>query len=268
MKYCTKRVFAPALIACVGFIQPCEAADDTWYVGAAGGISFLEQPELHHMDQTLFTPFGPFPGYPQQLFPIRRQAVPEFDVGYAVSLVAGRRVSRWFRAELELALDQQELDTVRTVTGSSIVVFEGTFEPADIVRQGNGVTHAASGQLSSYSFFVNGWFDVPLDSEIKPYIGGGAGVSLVDADLSWGSTAPPPIPVVANGYDFTDWGLALQIGGGLRMSITDRLTIDLGYRYRTISGIDFSPRVARLRQINADVTSHNVLAGISFALAK
>ncbi len=71
----------------------------------------------------------------------------------------------------------------------------------------------------------NGWFDFNAAGALHPYIGGGIGGARVEVrDFSAQSAG-------GGGFTDDDIVLAYQGGVGINFDITDRTTIDLGYRY-------------------------------------
>jgi len=81
---------------------------------------------------------------------------------------------------------------------------------------------------------ANAYIDLPLNSVIKPYVGGGVGYGFVNVD---------------SGHDHD--GLATALTGGITFDVSSIVAIDVGYRYRRLWG-DF------------DLDEHQVTAGLRF----
>jgi opacity protein-like surface antigen len=118
---------------------------------------------------------------------------------------------------------------------------------------------SASGHLNQGYFLSNIWKDFDLGM-ITPYIGGGLGFGtekFSNASLDGNALS-----------DKTGFGIAGQFGLGARVNISDNLSLDLGYRYKSIidamilagDGVDFGE--------NYDVATHNHLiqAGVTYGL--
>ncbi|MGE0008820.1 MAG: outer membrane protein [Parvibaculaceae bacterium] len=127
---------------------------------------------------------------------------------------------------------------------------------------GRNDTYDGHGQFGIVTFMANLWYDVPLSEELKPYIGGGAGLAIVDADVGYpDSTDFDPI------FDDSQVAFAFQVGAGLRWQAWEHVTLDVGYRLRGIDGPKFDGEVDLFQGIdeyNAGwMWSHNVIGGIS-----
>lgn len=92
--------------------------------------------------------------------------------------------------------------------------------------------------LDTYSVLLNGYFDLPLNSFIKPYIGGGVGYGWAEAS--------------AGGASVDDDGFAFAGMAGVSFDMTQQMALDVGYKFRNIS------------VSGQDVQDHMVRAGIRF----
>ncbi len=72
------------------------------------------------------------------------------------------------------------------------------------------------GEVRSLAFLVNGYYDIPVGSNMIPYIGGGLGVANVEFESA--------------GED-DDTVFAFQIGAGLGYAVTPNVTLSLDYRF-------------------------------------
>ncbi|MBN72397.1 MAG: hypothetical protein CME32_24335 [Gimesia sp.] len=110
-----------------------------------------------------------------------------------------------------------------------------------------------------WSVMTNCWLDFPLKNNKTIYIGGGIGanggkVSIDDTYVSGQSR-----------FNRFAW----QIGGGVTWDVSQRVTLDLGYRYMDYGSTfvdlndNFNPNNAAGNYI-ADLTSHQVMLGIRF----
>ena len=80
------------------------------------------------------------------------------------------------------------------------------------------------------SYMVNGYFDLPTEGPLKPYIGGGIGFATVSIDWVTPAFFFSSVPVA----DDNDSGLAYQLSAGIGYEINQRFTVTLGYRYFAI----------------------------------
>jgi outer membrane protein W len=125
------------------------AADDDWYIRAAGGISWIDDDD----SADLTDPAG------------TQNADASFDPGYTVSLAVGRWFNRNWRADLEWAYRSNDNDEV--------VLDDGRI--------------ADDGNFASSSLSVNAYYHFTDGREIgriSPYLGAGlAWVNEIDIDL-------------------------------------------------------------------------------------
>lgn len=118
-------------------------------------------------------------------------------------------------------------------------IFEDVRTELEFSYQRNGLgDFSASGAFAGQPFnsdasfqtatvFGNVWFDLDFlgGDRIKPYIGGGVGLGVIDANLFDNLGAIQDIDV--DGAVF-----AYQLGFGLNFGITQRLDLGAGYRFR------------------------------------
>ncbi|MEN6542486.1 outer membrane beta-barrel protein [Parvibaculum sp.] len=148
------------------------------------------------------------------------------------------------RGELELAYAKYDLSSI-TATGS-----EG---PADIWPTDSEpyVDHygSLSGDVSVVTLLANFWYDLPIEGPVVPYAGGGLGIAWVDYSVAGtgGNTGRTSIDGSKNETDF-----AYQLGLGVRAPLGDSVSVDVGYRWRSI-----------LMSGDANLNSNNLLIGLS-----
>ena len=114
-----------------------------------------------------------------------------------------------------------------------------------------------TGHLSSVNILANAWYDVDLGMKVTPYLGGGAGIGIVNNKLTVNSGTTP----VTKG---TDAGFAFQLGAGFKYDISEKIALDVGYRFRGILGSKPTSRVSgftyrtgrNFLQILTDVTTN------------
>jgi opacity protein-like surface antigen len=92
--------------------------------------------------------------------------------------------------------------------------------------------------LDTYSVLLNGYFDLPLNSFIKPYVGAGIGYGWAEAS--------------GGGASVDDDGFAFAGMAGVTVDLTQQMALDVGYKFRNIS------------VSGQDVQDHMVRAGVRF----
>jgi len=105
--------------------------------------------------------------------------------------------------------------------------------------------------FSMVSFMGNGYFDIPTNSPLRPYVGAGIGFAVAGVEED-------------AGFISTDSDLvgAFQLMAGIGFDISPRATLTFGYRYFTTSDPDFFVAVAG--PFKTDYTSHDFLFGARF----
>ena len=101
-----------------------------------------------------------------------------------------------------------------------------------------------SGDLSNLSFFVNNLTDLiwKENQVLVPYIGGGLGLAIIDADIQYVGAAAPFAPLPAFEINEDDVGFATHNILGLAYLASDRLEVYAEGRYTRTYGIDFERR--------------------------
>jgi len=106
--------------------------------------------------------------------------------------------------------------------------------------------------FSMVSFMGNGYFDIPTNSPLRPYLGAGLGFAIagVEEEDIFGGTSTD-----------TDLVAAFQLMAGFGYDISPRATLNFGYRYFTTSDPDFFTVFGPLE---TEFTSHDFLFGARF----
>ncbi len=156
----------------------------------------------------------------------------ESDTGYALGGAIGyANFAGNARIEAEVAYQQNDLNKVDLAGLGSLDL---------------------TGDASSLSLLVNGYYDFNNSSAFTPYISGGIGVANVEFnDMNTpGSGAP-------NESD-DDTVFAYQVGVGMAYAINETLSLDVKYRYFATSDLEF-------RTTDVEYSSNNFYAGIRVA---
>ncbi len=196
-----------------------------WYVNLFGGYSTADKTNFDFID----------------LAGISWDATHTWDNGFLIGGAIGTRVFDTVRAEVELSY--QGIDA-----GNSSII-------------ARGITNNDHGSNDAIFLLGNIWYDIDLGTPLIPYVGGGIGVAFVDQKID---IQAPGAPGGGVGTDGTDTTFAFQVGAGLKYHLTDKLALDLSYRFRGITGVDILGQVVGRNYNNQDIYTHNVLVGITY----
>lgn len=166
----------------------------------------------------------------------------EMETGYVISGVAGYDFGA-FRLEGEIAYRENDIDKISYFNDDT----------------------DSSGDVSAFTFMVNGYFDFENRTAFTPYIGAGIGYARVDVEgkaayTSWGSTTTVEL-------DDDDSGLAYQLMAGLAWDLSDNFALDLSYRYLGCDDIEMagtSESYSGTLKGDFDYESHNILMGLKW----
>jgi OmpA-OmpF porin, OOP family len=209
-------------VALCAILAAAPAEADGLYIGAFGGVSFL--------DEATGSADGPAPG-------VSYTVDVESDTGWAGGLVVGYGFSEWLRAEGELSYRQNGLDQAKL--GPIAVDLDG--------------------DTTALSVMGNVWFDLPLGGPVRPFLGGGLGMSQV-------SLNDVEVPALggAQFVDDSDWVFAYQLGGGVAYRVAPGIDITAEYRYFGTENPEFNldaiPTTGEF-----EYSSHSVLFGIRYS---
>jgi opacity protein-like surface antigen len=200
------------------------AAPAEWYVSLFGGASFLDEVETDYK-------------YSGDSFTFDAK---ERDTGFIVGGAIGTHLMESLRVELEVAYSENDFDEVN---------FEDGFGAYDV-----------EGSYDALTFMANLWYDIPLSDSLSPYVGGGAGLAIVDGEMTY-----QPDDGDDTAYDSTEVAFAFQLGAGLRWAAFENITFDLGYRLRGIDGPSFgNSDFPNASDYDAGwIITHNIIGGVS-----
>jgi len=101
----------------------------------------------------------------------------------------------------------------------------------------------------------NLWLDWKNTSPLTPYAGGGLGVGWANADQHG---------LAFHGLSGGNSGLAFQLGAGIKYQLTQNVSLDLGYRYKSLNNITFHDGDGFPDFHGGNLNSHNVQLGMTF----
>ena len=157
------------------------------------------------------------------------------NAGYLLGGAVGVKWNDLLRTEVELSHNRWNANSFNDSGGS--------FAPA-------------SGPISTTYLLGNIWLDIPTQSAFTPYVGGGLGVGWAWADVSFdGNTY---------GYGSGGSAMAYQLGAGVKFAVNDQFDIDLGYRFKALSSVNFPDRDGSGNYNGATLNSHNIQLGLTY----
>ena len=107
----------------------------------------------------------------------------------------------------------------------------------------------SSRNFKSYSYMLNGYFDLAPYSWLTPYVGAGIGYTR----LKYTSTVTLPGGVSLTDANDKEGNFTWSVGGGLTVKVTNRFNVDAGYRYYDMGKLH-----------KADVDAHEVYGGVRY----
>jgi len=124
-----------------------------------------------------------------------------------------------------------------------------------------GLPFDQDASFQTFTVLGNVWFDLDFlgGDRIKPYVGGGVGLGVIDANLFDTISSVQDIDV--DGAVF-----AYQVGAGVNFGVTSRLDVGVGYRFRGFAGTGnglFSPPFGTSID-GISPSSHNVIGNIRY----
>jgi opacity protein-like surface antigen len=117
----------------------------------------------------------------------------------------------------------------------------------------------AFGSVSGNYVLANVWLDWKNPSAFTPYAGGGAGTAFVSANGVGFSD-------VFDSLTGSDAAFAWQLGTGIKWATTDKLSLDVGYRLKGVTGLDFKTSFGGVGTPanGIDLLTHQVQAGLTY----
>lgn len=159
-----------------------------------------------------------------------------FKDGFTVGGAYGQYLTPSLRGELEVSYRRYDTDTSTYRSPDSPVPVEG--------------------HVDSLTVFLNLWKDIDVGAGFTPYVGGGVGVGYGRMSIDWGGEKTYGQNV----------GFASQLGAGIRMDVSDRLKLDIGYRLGSVYSLVAANDRDATGIVLGNYYSHSVQAGVSYML--
>ena len=167
-----------------------------------------------------------------------------YEPGMSFAGALGMRLTRHLRTDIELAH--------RTNSPDSLIVRNGAALPP-------GLGANANGDVSSTSVMANIYFELTgmnkKPQRLMPYLMGGVGYARVNADIT------------SNGLrvvDDDDYVPAYQVGGGIGYYFTEKIALDLGYRFFLTDDPEFDDAAGD--PFDSEFDSHSIMATLRYDL--
>ncbi len=216
----TVRPLAAATTACLCLVVAATGAtaDEGFYVGLGAGLSIMKDAGVK--------------GHASELYSPPMDATSEVDRGGAFSGAVGYRFANGLRVEGELGYRENDLKelTVRE-PGSLAALLPLPLRQAPAALDRLRGTRSIEGDISALSFMANLYYDFDLDFGLRPYVGGGVGLTRLS--LSAETSGRKVV-------DGTDTVFAYQIGAGVGYGIggTDGRPVVVSLDYRVYGTAD------------------------------
>jgi opacity protein-like surface antigen len=149
--------------------------------------------------------------------PVGRFRSPSIDPTVTFGAGVGYDFGGWLRTDVTL-------DAVGGASFSARSVCAGC--------AGGGFTRERA-DVSALAALLNAY--VEFDGTVRPYVGGGIGVSRVEAS-NWRTTRPDGR--TGKRPDADGWNFAWALAGGVGFDVGDTVTLDAGYRYLALGSAE------------------------------
>ena len=215
-------------------LQPVEIGNG-WYIRGDIGYAMKHSGGTHK-----YNAFDPV----SKLYSPQTFATSDTDTDFSIGGGVGYQFNDWLRFD----------GTIDTYTGK----FKGTTvanQPCVNTAGGLNPTYVGTTCASNdtqnynaYQFMANAYVDLGTYVGVTPYIGAGAGMTLMTWDNLTNSLycvpgsavcpvgAPAITPVTHEGT--TDYRLTYSVMAGLGYQVSQNVKLDLGYRYSKVTGSD------------------------------
>ncbi len=146
---------------------------------------------------------------------------------------------------------ESDLDDDWMASGALGHAFDNGFRlEGELSYRGNDLEDAADGEATAWGALLNLIYDFNREGTIQPYVGAGVGVARVSID--------------SGAIDEEDTVLAYQAMAGVGFALSERLVLDLGYRYFAAPEGEYE---ATPLAYDADYDHHAAVIGLRWQFA-
>ncbi|UQZ87770.1 hypothetical protein C4J81_00475 [Deltaproteobacteria bacterium Smac51] len=187
----------------------------------------------------------------------------------ASSKLGGEDTDSGFGAGVSLGYNLGYLNDI-PIRVEAEYVYRGKAEfgagPKTFYSGGNNYTAGQKFEVTAHSLLANIFFDIPTDTAMTPYVGGGLGMAYLKTDYSTYASVNGSNNRMSNSSN--DWNFAWNLGGGVAWAFTDAMALDLGYRYVDLGtadsgGVNLNNYSGKS---SVDYTAHEVSLGLRISL--
>lgn len=140
-------------------------------------------------------------------------------------------------------------------------LFDGRFEGTQATA---GVSTRYRADLRGVGLMANAYVDLATVAGFTPYLGAGVGATYVDWQDVTARTGGAP--VAGGAYEGDDsWRFTYALMAGASYDLTERLKLDIGYRYSDIANGDMFARAGEQAR-DEGLSRHEIRAGLRFSL--
>jgi opacity protein-like surface antigen len=196
----------------------------SWYVSVFGGWSMADE-----LDGEI-----EYSGYDYDF-------EADLDNGFTAGVAVGAHINEWLRGEIELSGNWHDAGGELDFT---------YYQPYG---------YDVDGDVDALFVLANLWFEIPIDTFFRPYVGGGIGFGRLSIDVEADYAG-----YEYDLFDDDDWGFAYQLGAGVAFGMAENIAFDVGYRYKAINNAEFGEDffTGGGDDVEVDYHSHNIIAGI------
>lgn len=122
----------------------------------------------------------------------------------------------------------------------------------------DGTQQGVKSNVQTLDFMISALYDIPLGTEVQPYIGGGVGAAYIEADSEY-----------LNGLAINSIGtesrtnFAWQVQGGIKYPLAQATNLRVDYRYVDLGEVS-TPTAPNGTQLDADLYAHDVRMGVTW----
>lgn len=167
-----------------------------------------------------------------------------YDTGYAFTVAVGRKVE-YIRVEGEFSYRDSDME------GASLSYSDAS----------TTISATAGGDVKTFSFMLNTYFDIDTGTSFTPFIGGGIGVANVDVTIRGTVTTDEGGVVTTESASVgdDDTKFAYQAIAGVAFAMSDNISLDLSYRYFATADLEFDG------DVKSEYGGHNLMIGFRYS---
>jgi opacity protein-like surface antigen len=159
----------------------------------------------------------------------------EFDTGYVIGGAVGYRLADGFRVEGSVSYRESDVDAVTS----------------------GGVELNGAGDANLTAIMANAYYDFDLGIPVKPYLGVGIGVGIIEVNSDDSAN------VLKVDDDSAEFAWNIMLGAGY--AVTEDVDLSFGYRYLGTTDPEFDATLLGVNgTLDAEITVHEVLFGLRY----